>query len=110
MERSRPTWLVEPCPPWCLREHEEADHPEDREHRGAAVRVSVLASGEDTIPATASLGALDLLVQLHRRVGETLEWVSIEPAEARQPRLALSRESARFLTRALAEVVGEAVG
>jgi hypothetical protein len=106
MESSRPTWLDEPCPPWCLREHDEDDHPEDREHRGAAIDVAVVATGEDAVPVTDALSHLDLVVQLHRRVGGPEEWVSIEPAEARQPRLALTRGSARALVAALRRVDG----
>ncbi|WP_392390977.1 DUF6907 domain-containing protein [Nocardioides sp. LHD-245] len=104
MESSRPTWLAEPCPPWCLREHDEDDHPDDREHRGEAVDLAVVATGEDAVPVTDALAPLELVVQLHRRVGAPVEWVSIEPAEARQPRLALTRGSARALATALRHV------
>ncbi|WGX97977.1 DUF6907 domain-containing protein [Nocardioides sp. L-11A] len=106
MESSRPTWLDEPCPSWCLREHDEDDHPEDREHRGEPVDLAVVATGEDAVPVTDALAPLDLIVQLHRRVGAPVEWVSIEPAEARQPRLALTRGSARALATALRRVEG----
>lgn len=101
MESSRPSWLNESCPPWCLREHEEDDHPEDREHRGDAVVISVVASGADEVAVGDLLRPTELVVQLHRRVGVGVEWVSIEPAQARHPRLALTRGSARALVDAL---------
>lgn len=101
MESSRPSWLNESCPPWCLREHGEDDHPEDREHRGDAVVIGVVASGADEVAVGDLLRPTELVVQLHRRVGVAVEWVSIEPAQARQPRLALTRGSARALADAL---------
>lgn len=107
MESSRPSWLNESCPPWCLREHEEDDHPEDREHRGDAVVIGVVASGADEVAVGDLLRPIDLVVQLHRRVGVPVEWVSIEPAQARQPRLALTRGSARALADALRRADGQ---
>lgn len=103
---SSPSWLNESCPRWCLREHGEDDHPEDREHRGDAVVISVLASGADDVAVDDLLRPTELVVQLHRRVGAVVEWVSIEPAQTRQPRLALTRGSARALADALRRADG----
>jgi len=94
-----PTWLTEACPSWCAREHEEDDHPEDRYHQSEPSIAPVIASGQVTVPVTSSLETVDLLVRIGRYVGETTEWMAIEPLELVQPRLLLTVESARHLAR-----------
>lgn len=37
----------EPCPPWCIREHHDDDHPDDRYHDSAATRVPVIFAERD---------------------------------------------------------------
>jgi hypothetical protein len=101
--QSRPTWLTEPCPAWCTRVHLEADHPEDRYHQSTATFIPAIVGVRDTVPVTASLEELDLTVWIGRYVGDIVEWAVVEPVEQRQPRLILSVESARALTRGLAE-------
>lgn len=108
MEGTRPTWLLEACPAWCTRAHLEDDHPEDRYHESFPTSVPVVAATADTIPATASLTAMNLLVQLHRHIGELVEWIAIEPTESRQPRLILTRESARTLALAMRDLANSA--
>ncbi|MCL2542283.1 MAG: hypothetical protein FWE71_07485 [Nocardioidaceae bacterium] len=100
---TRPTWLVEECPSWCVRDHRESDHPEDRYHHGEASLVPVVLARDRFVPASASLEATDLVVCRGRHVGDAVEWVVIEPAESPQPRLVLTRESAGSVARALEE-------
>ncbi|GAA1527942.1 DUF6907 domain-containing protein [Nocardioides humi] len=103
MDHRRPTWLLEPCPAWCTREHVEDDHPEDRYHSSEASVVPAIATDEDRLPPSASADAVELIVGMTRPVGELIEWVTIEPSLSRQPRLTLTRESAQRLLDALAE-------
>jgi hypothetical protein len=98
-----PTWLTEPCPPWCARDHREQDHPEDRYHQSAASIAPVIASTLPTVPLTASLEPIDLVVRIGRYVGDLAEWVAIEPLELVQPRLVLTVESTRQLVRHIDE-------
>ena len=92
-----PTWLAEGCPAWCAREHLEDDHPEDRYHHSEPSLVPAVAAAADTVPVTASLESMTLVVWLGRHVGTSLVWVAVEPAERREPRLVLTEESARAL-------------
>lgn len=43
MPENRPSWQIDPCPPWCQRGHEERDHPDDHVHRSASAAVPVIA-------------------------------------------------------------------
>ncbi|WP_244931802.1 hypothetical protein [Nocardioides sp. W7] len=101
-----PSWLVEPCPPWCVREHREDDHPEDRYHQSQASHLPVVAGSTDTIPMTDSLEAVDVVVRRGRHLGEVVEWLAIESDDLRSLRLLLTVESATALTSALADQLG----
>lgn len=95
-----PTGLGEPCPPWCVREHEEHDHEEDRYHHGE-VRIVPVIVARGATPAAASFEPVDLVVCLGRHAGEEVEWVRVEATERPEPRLVLTRESAHLLAQAL---------
>jgi len=97
MKALRPSWLNEDCPTWCVREHREQDRPDDRYHFSEASTVPVIAFAELSVDVAASMHGLDLVVWVGRYLGETLEWVVIEPARERDPHLILSVESAGFL-------------
>ena len=97
------SWSRERCPAWCAREHDERDHPEDRYHQSEPTYVPVLASRAPSVPATASLEALDLIVRVCRYDGDIVTWVAIEAADHPEPRLVLSLESARLLLHDLEE-------
>jgi hypothetical protein len=99
---STPTWLTEACPSWCVREHCEQDHPDDRYHQSETSFVPVVTAVRDTVPITASMRGIDLTIWMGQYVGESLVWVVIEPDEVRTPRLVLSAESAISLSREVA--------
>jgi hypothetical protein len=92
-----PTWLTEPCPSWCARDHHEHDHPEDRYHQSLPSVVPAVAGSAVNVPVTSSLQALDLVIRLGRYVGEATDWLVIEAAEQREPRLVITADSARLL-------------
>ncbi|GAA4803299.1 DUF6907 domain-containing protein [Nocardioides caeni] len=96
-----PTWLTEPCPSWCARQHHEGDHPEDRFHQSTPSTIDAIAGTGDAVPLTSTLHACEIVVRRGRHVGDAREWLSIESAEHPQPRMALTAESAQSLTRAL---------
>lgn len=98
-----PSWLHEPCPGWCTRVHEEDDHLEDRFHQSEPTIVPVIAAVEPTVPVTASLETIDLVIRIGRYDGELVEWLTIEPLDLPQPKLVLTVESARLLAHHLAE-------
>lgn len=98
-----PSWLVEPCPPWCARDHLESDHDEDRYHQSEASIVPVVAGPGDSVPITASLDDVDLVVRVGRHLSEPRAWVAIEAADRPEPRLVLTVESARSVARHLDE-------
>ncbi len=97
------TWLTAPCPIWCARAHEQADHPEDRYHRSEPSYVAALAAVERTVPVLDALTATDLLVRVGQYIDDPIAWVAIEAAEDPEPRLVLTLESARLLAWALQE-------
>ena len=91
--RGRPSWQADGCPPWCVSEHREDDHPDDRFHDSAPALVpSVL--GPDGVAA-------DLLVVTSRRCDTANDWVFVGHPERAAEGLVLSRESARRLARAI---------
>jgi hypothetical protein len=99
---SAPTWLAETCPSWCVREHREQDHPDDRYHQSETSFVPVVAAVRDTVPIAASMRGIDLTVWMGQYVGESLVWMVIEPDGPRTPRLILSAESAMSLSSEIA--------
>ena len=101
MQKPKPTWLNEPCPPWCTRGHEEDDHPEDRYHCSEPSYVAAIITAIDTVPLTTSMTGLDLTVRRGRYAEDVTEWVSIEPVNQREPRLVLTIDSAARLDTAL---------
>ncbi|HEY0890818.1 MAG TPA: hypothetical protein VGE38_14525 [Nocardioides sp.] len=96
------SWLREHCPAWCARAHEESDHPEDRYHQSEPCSFPILASVPPTVPIASSLQAVDMVVRVCRYPGELVEWIAVEAAEQRAPRLVLTTESARRLAECLA--------
>lgn len=104
-QREQPEWPAEPCPGWCVREHDRLDHPDDRYHQSEASLVSGEAATRFTIPLTASLEELDLVVWVGRYAGECDDWLVIEPTEQPEPRLLITLETARGLLDQLSEQV-----
>lgn len=47
IEQSRATWQAEPCPPWCVREHHDDDHPDDRYHDSEATLIPAVVAERD---------------------------------------------------------------
>lgn len=101
MPTSKPTWLTQECPSWCTKEHDEDDSTEDRYHRSEPTHVAAVVADTDTVPITLSLTGLDLSVRRGRYAEDGIDWVIIEPLEHREPRLALTTESATRLAAAL---------
>jgi hypothetical protein len=97
MSAARPTWQREPCPPWCVRDHDEDDIPLDRYHQASPSVVPVLASSDPETMATGSLVSIDLTIRIGRHAGDVLDWIAIEPLPTTAPRLVLTAESAARL-------------
>lgn len=76
----RPGWQREPCPPWCVVEHAEDDHPDDRRHVSAGIEVPVMAlvgvlEGADG--HRDRVEARRLVVCAQRRDGEPDTWLYV---------------------------------
>lgn len=96
MHEERPTWLREPCPPWCTGEHWEGDHPDDRVHRsGLTTLAGFLARG--AVPTEFEEEPAHLVVQVLRPVGGATTWVQVREAEGAHHRLTLTSATARAL-------------
>ncbi|SDC00650.1 DUF6907 domain-containing protein [Nocardioides lianchengensis] len=109
-ERPVPSWLAEHCPPWCVREHHEGDHVEDRYHQDEPGIYPVVGGTADTVPITSSLEAVELVVRRGRHVGESVTWVAVEAIDRTGPRLLLTLESARHLASHLVRRLGTVDG
>lgn len=46
-EQTRESWRSEACPSWCVKDHHDDDHPDDRFHDSAATRVPVIFAERD---------------------------------------------------------------
>lgn len=105
MTTLKPTWLDPACPPWCVREHLEDDHPDDRRHQSVEEVLPVVrgefpgpeGSGPDGGPAVQE----NWLVVGHRAAGGDSVWVHLGQEEGRQISIDLDRDSAQRLLDAL---------
>jgi len=101
---ARPSWLTEPCPPWCTREHHEDDHPEDRIHQDDGVVIPVVLAEIDSATMRPTPRAVELVI---RKVGPIADdrstWISIQETEGPDNYLLLSEQSAGLVSRTLQE-------
>lgn len=105
MHDERPTWLTEACPPWCVAEHRQHDHPDDRVHRGESTTLAgFLARG--AVPTEFEEEPAHLGVQVLRPVGGATTWVEVREAEGARHRLTVTLATARDLGRLLARATG----
>ncbi len=88
--RSRPSWQREPCPAWCVVEHDESDLPDDRVHDSAGRSTPAVLGG----PLEDEQAATELLILMSRRSGDAVDWVFVGEPERDGHGLSLSRESA----------------
>ena len=103
----RPSWQVDPCPAWCVGDHREEDHPDDRQHRSASVAVPVVvrrtAVQHDALVRAAESAEFE--VGVSRRDGEQDTWLYL--GEGPGASLEVSAESAeRLLAAAQARLRG----
>jgi len=106
-QQKQPTWLHERCPGWCVRAHHEHDHPEDRYHQSEGSVLPGVVATRPTIPLTASMERLDMIVWAGRYVGESDAWLVIEPTERREPRLLVTIGTAHGLVKQLSEQLAQ---
>lgn len=104
-----PSWLDHPCPPWCVREHADDDHLEDRRHQSVEELLSVVrgdypgpeGGDHDLAPRPQQ----EWLVVAHAAAGRQAQppvvWVHLGQEEGREVALDLTRDSARRLRDAL---------
>jgi len=93
--RSRPSWQCEPCPAWCVVEHDEADLTADRVHDSAGRYTPAVLGG----PLEGEQTATELLILMSRRSGDAGDWVFVGQPERDGQHLSLSRESALRVAR-----------
>jgi len=104
MPGPQPSWQHEPCPSWCVREHDEDDLALDRYHQGEPSTLSVTMSTKPEEPREGTFTAVDLMIRVGRYAGESVDWVAIEPA---MPRMTLTAGSARRLAQRLTAQLAE---
>ena len=106
MSTPTPSWLTEPCPPWCSRAHTPLDHPDDRAHTSEPITIPTV----ERIPMASADGiryrqdALTLQVGLHRLIGAHDTWVYIGDGFERG--IEVPPLAARQLADALCRVLG----
>lgn len=99
MPGSQPSWQHQPCPAWCIREHDEDDIPLDRYHQAEPSRLPVLMSDHPEEPRLSTFAPVELTIRVGRYVDEMVGWVAIEPVELAAPRMVLTAESAHRLAK-----------
>ncbi|MFC7925166.1 DUF6907 domain-containing protein [Microbacterium laevaniformans] len=110
MSRERPSWLVEPCPPWCHEDHADQDHPVDRYHQSRQILVPVVAPKRATVEDVSAssdraVESDEMAVLALQPVGQTSHtWVAMV-GEHRF--LEVTLESAVRLHAALGEILDE---
>jgi hypothetical protein len=103
MHDVRPTWLTEPCPHWCVAEHRQDDHPDDRVHRGESTTLAgFLAHG--AVPTEFEEEPAHLVIQVMRPVGGSTTWVEVRETEGARHRLTVTLATARDLGRLLTRI------
>lgn len=100
-EQSRPSWLHDPRPDWCTREHHEDDHPEDRIHQDDGVVIAANVGDPDPLTLAITGRATELVIQRCRSTGSAVPtWVRISETEG-PAGLTLTEETAGLLQRRL---------
>lgn len=100
----RPTWQHSDCPAWCVQEHQETDHPDDRSHVSEAICVPVVRllkqfEGDELLHR---LLADELTMLVFQPQHDTEPWLSLCLAQqGTTTHIHLSYESAQRLTRSL---------
>lgn len=101
-----PSWLNEPCPPWCGCDHHGQDHPVDRIHASDAASVPVIERSRILDPASGEVlpvpHASEAAVMAVQPVGTGDVWVSLS-TETHQ--LEVSLESLQRLRRPITELI-----
>lgn len=102
MNNDKPTWLQEPCPPWCTGDHSGQDFVVDRHHESPLMTIPVIQQitvwpAVDAEPRHL-LDAGELVLVLTRPVGGDETFVVIADERTR---LQVTVESARRLHRAM---------
>jgi hypothetical protein len=102
MSTNRPSWATAPCPAWCEAEHDEDDHPDDREHESKHHDVPGVVRVDESA-GTCQGEAATLDVVRHQHVGDHEQWVFV--GDDRRW-LDVSLETAMRLRDALTAVIG----
>jgi hypothetical protein len=100
--RSDPT--RDTCPAWCLRDHSDGDHPDDRHHQSAAELVAVLI-GNPMLEPDDYAYPISAVVRLVRRTGSDVTWLEVVSDEGPEVRLVVTTESAQRLVATIGRVL-----
>lgn len=109
MMTSRPWWLDDPCPVWCVGGHSEADHPDDHVHQSTTSQTIPVVFlrrrfSADRHHVARYLESADLDVVRYRYAADVQDWVFLGHGD---DCLDLSLESARRLREALGMLLDE---
>ncbi|CAM3411351.1 hypothetical protein NODU109028_15730 [Nocardioides dubius] len=100
-----PPWQDDPCPAWCVSEHDADDLPEDRFHDSSATSLPVIVRGRLGLPRTRGV---DVVLTMTREAGTREDWLHVSAPEAGLRGFTLTAESARRLGQALIEATDSA--
>lgn len=98
-----PSWLSNPCPPWCSTEHQETDPPADRFHQSATRLIAVIEGSEPSSAEAGSAQASEVALTATSTASDPEIWISIRNQEYPQHGIELTLESAARLNRALGD-------
>lgn len=108
MSSESPSWLVKPCPTWCVIDHQDADYVEDRVHESEALEVPGVARRR--VPydgaTTTEVEAVGIYLVRYRWVADAQDWVVLGTASEY---LDMSWETAQRIERALSRLLEQGV-
>lgn len=103
----RAGWQTEPCPSWCIREHHDDDHPDDRYHDSIATEVPTLFAARDHAagPGQWAMDSGDLMIITSRHVDSTEVITFVGRDDRLGQALTMTPDSAARLAEALTQHV-----
>ncbi|MFI5430064.1 DUF6907 domain-containing protein [Aeromicrobium sp. UC242_57] len=102
-DSTRANWQTEPCPAWCVRTHQDDDHPDDRYHDSEPTEIPAVFAERDRDAGpgqwTLDAGELTIITSRHVDTTETITFVGREDRLGHA--LTLTPDSAARLAHAL---------
>lgn len=100
---TRASWQSEPCPAWCVRHHQDDDHPDDRYHDSGTTEVPTLFAARDHAagPGRWAMDSGEIMIITSRHVDSTETITFVGRDDRLGQALTMTPDSAARLAEAL---------